>query len=94
MYLKIKNYKKALFDFDKAINIDAQKQIGLIGKGDCLRLMERYEEAKSLYTKALQQKANNLSILLRRAICNVESKRYDVALDDINKLLEGDSNNS
>jgi hypothetical protein len=49
--------------------------------------MEKYDEAKILYSKALQQKANNLSILLRRAICNVESKRYDVALEDINKLL-------
>ena len=37
--LKTKNYKKALGDFDKAIGLDAQKQIGLIGKGDCLRLM-------------------------------------------------------
>jgi hypothetical protein len=41
--LKTKNYKKALGDFDKAIGLDAQKQIGLIGKGDCLRLMERYD---------------------------------------------------
>jgi hypothetical protein len=37
-----KNYKKALVDFDKAILIDSQKQIGLIGKGDCLRLVEKY----------------------------------------------------
>jgi tetratricopeptide (TPR) repeat protein len=71
LYLKTKNYKKALADFDRAIGLDGQKQIGLIGKGDCLRLMEKYDEAKSLYTRALQQKANNLSILLRRAICNV-----------------------
>lgn len=56
--------------------------------------MEKYEEAKSLYSKALQQKANNLSILLRRAICNVELKRYDIALEDINKLLEDETNNS
>jgi len=56
--------------------------------------MEKYEEAKSLYSKALQQKANNLSILLRRAICNVELKRYDTALEDINKLLEDETNNS
>ena len=94
LYLKTKSYKKALLDFDRAINLDSQKQIGLIGKGDCLRLMEKYEDAKNLYTKALQQRSHNLSILLRRAICNVELKRYDAALEDINKLLEGDPNNS
>ena len=49
--------------------------------------MERYEDAKAMYTKALQQKTNGLSILLRRAICNVETKKYDTALEDINKLL-------
>ena len=76
----MKNYKKALGDFDRAIGLDGVKQIGLIGKGDCLRLMERYDEAKGLYTRALQQKANNLSILLRRAICTVELKKYDTAL--------------
>jgi tetratricopeptide (TPR) repeat protein len=80
LYLKIKNYKKALNDFEKAFNLDSQKQIGLIGKGDCLRLMEKYEDAKVMYSKALQQKTNGLSILLRRAICNVETKKYDIAL--------------
>lgn len=94
LYLKIKNYKKALIDFERALNLDGQKQIGLIGKGDCLRLMEKYEEAKAFYSKALQQKSNTLSILLRRAICNVETKKYDTALEDINNLLEGEPNNS
>lgn len=42
--------------------------------------MEKYEDAKIMYSKALQQKNNSLSILLRRAICNVETKKYDIAL--------------
>jgi tetratricopeptide (TPR) repeat protein len=67
--------------------LDGQKQIGLIGKGDCLRLMEKYDDSKSLYSKALQYKNNSNSILLRRAICNVELKQYERALEDINKLL-------
>lgn len=29
-------------DFDKAISLDSNKQIAYVGKGDCLRLMEKY----------------------------------------------------
>jgi tetratricopeptide (TPR) repeat protein len=43
LYLKLKEFKYALQDFDKAILIDHNKQIAYVGKGDCLRLIERYE---------------------------------------------------
>jgi tetratricopeptide (TPR) repeat protein len=43
LYLKLKQFKHALADFDRAISLDPQKQIAYVGKGDCLRLMERYE---------------------------------------------------
>ena len=43
LYLKLKHYKKALADFDQAIHIDGHKQIAFVGKGDCLRLMEKYD---------------------------------------------------
>jgi tetratricopeptide (TPR) repeat protein len=36
--LKLKKYKEALNDFEKAIKINPDKQIAYIGKGDCLRL--------------------------------------------------------
>lgn len=87
--MKLKQLKRALADFDKAISLDSSKVIGLIGKGDCLRLMEKYDEARAVYTNALNSKksTNNVSLLLRRAICSMELKRLDGALEDINKLL-------
>lgn len=70
--MKLKKYKEALNDFERAIKISPEKQIGYIGKGDCLRLYEKYEEAKTFYAKALNLvKKINPSILLRRAICNM-----------------------
>jgi tetratricopeptide (TPR) repeat protein len=52
--------------------------------------MERYEEARNFYTTAFNNKKTNISLLLRRAICSMELKKYDPALDDINRLLESD----
>jgi tetratricopeptide (TPR) repeat protein len=85
--LKLKEFKYALQDFDKAIAIDPRKQIAYVGKGDCLRLIERYDEARKMYTDAFNSKKNNVSLLLRRAICSMELKKYEAALEDINRLL-------
>ena len=71
LYLKLKEFKEALQDFEKAIQIDPHKQIAYIGKGDCLRLMERYDESRKMYTDAFNNKKNNISLLLRRAICSM-----------------------
>lgn len=70
LYLKLKQYKKALVDFEKANMLEPVKQMGLIGKGDCLRLMERYKEAKAAYSQA-HTKKNEVSLLLRQAICSM-----------------------
>lgn len=83
----MKEFKLAYEDFNKAIAIDSQKQIGYVGKGDCLRLMGNFENAKSVYTDAINKKKNNISLLLRRAICSMELKKYESALEDINRLL-------
>lgn len=67
----MKQFRLSLADFDKAIHLDNHKQIAYVGKGDCLRLMEKYEEAKHFYSIAFNNKKNNVSLLLRRAICNM-----------------------
>ena len=84
-----------MLDFEKAIALHPDKYIGYIGRGDCLRLTEKYEDAKAVYSKALNlSKKNNISLLLRRAICSIELKRYDPAFDDIEELLSHDPENS
>lgn len=47
-----------------------------------------------MYTDAFNAKKNNLSLLLRRAICSMELKKYDTALEDIDRLLDSDFENS
>ena len=47
-----------------------------------------------MYTDAFNSKKNNISLLLRRAICSMELKKYEAALEDINRLLESDFENS
>ena len=56
--------------------------------------MEKYDEANHFYTIAYSNKKKNSWILLRKAICNMELKRYEAALEDINKLLAVNSENS
>ena len=56
--------------------------------------MEKYDEAKHFYMIAYGNKKSNSWILLRKAICNMELKRYEAALEDINKFLAVDSQNS
>lgn len=47
-----------------------------------------------MYTDAFNAKKSNLSLLLRRAICSMELKRYEAALEDIDRLLDSDFENS
>jgi hypothetical protein len=42
-----------------------------------------------MYTDAINKKYS-VSLLLRRAICSMELKKYEAALEDINNLLESD----
>ena len=75
--MRLKKYKDALQDFERALKINPEKQIAYIGKGDCLRLSENYEEAKDIYKRAISlSKKINPSILLRKAICSMELKSY------------------
>jgi|JI61114BRNA_FD_contig_21_11095004_length_338_multi_2_in_0_out_0_1 hypothetical protein len=44
-----------------------------------------------MYSEAhANSKKNNISLLLRRAICSMELKRFEAALEDIETLLASD----
>ena len=57
--------------------------------------MENYEEARRFYSEAYTHSGvGNASVLLRRAICSMEIRQYEAALEDIDRLLEADPENS
>jgi tetratricopeptide (TPR) repeat protein len=56
--------------------------------------MSRYDEARQFYSHAYRSKKNNVSLLLRRAICFMEVRKFESAMEDVNKLLEVDFENS
>lgn len=41
-----------------------------------------------MYSDAFNSKKNNIPLLLRRAICSMELKKYEAALEDISRMLE------
>lgn len=46
-----------------------------------------YSEA---HANSKNSKKNNISLLLRRAICSMELKRFEAALEDIETILATD----
>ncbi len=89
----MKKYREAAADFNEAIQINRLRQIAYIGRGDCERAAENYDTAIKFYNQALKIEANP-ALLLRKAICNLELQRYDIAMADIDTMLESDPENS
>lgn len=53
LYVKTKNYEQGMKDFDTSIILNNSRGFGYIGKADCLRFMNKFEEASELYTEAM-----------------------------------------
>ena len=62
LYIKEKNWEKALSDFRIAIQLNPTKGLGYIGQGDCLRMMGEHEEAIVLYTSVLSKESYLLNV--------------------------------
>ena len=62
-------------DFETSIVLNESRSFGYIGKADCLRFMNKFEEATELYTEAMgkEQSIAKLAIL-KRAITFIEAK--------------------
>ena len=75
LLFKAKRFDKALYNFNAAIEINPSRGLGFIGKADCLRFLNEYEEAIKLYTAAMQKEEVIQKIaILKRAITYLESR--------------------
>lgn len=95
LFIKLKKFEKALLDFETAINIDSSKPLGYLGKANCLRLMNKYDDALFYYEEAMKKDPTTAKVvLIKKALTNIETKDYKAALNDLNRLIETDPQNS
>lgn len=88
MYLKLKNWERAISDFRRAAQIDPSRGIAYIGQGDAFRMMAEFDEAVTAYTDAVNLQSPLARIaLLKRAIALTELKRYNEAICDLDAVL-------
>ena len=65
----------AINDFDEAILLNNSRGYGYIGKADCLRFMDRLEEAIELYIEAMgKEPAIAKLAILKRSITFIYAK--------------------
>lgn len=90
----MRNISEAVKDFSRAIEIESSKLSGYIGLGDCYRIQSEFMTAIQNYSTVLNQDKSIFEIIgLKRAICYIELKDYDLAEKDIQKILEENPNN-
>ncbi len=95
-YYDRKEYKKAVKEFDKALNINELSDLNvdiLYYKGSSLRIIGSYQEAIDTYTKILTRDKRNALAYADRAFCYQCIGSYKEGLDDYDKAIKLDSDN-
>jgi len=87
-YRFLKNYDKALDDFNKCIKIDSTFDKCYSNKAVLLYNTERQQEALINFDKCLKLKPNNTDALIGRANTLSYLKQYEKALPDYNYYLQ------
>ena len=86
--LKTKRYDEALKDFDAALKLSDGSLMTLMSRCDCLKLLNRLNEAIDGYSKCLKMEPHNYGILLKRAICFYETSSFELSRKDLQVLIE------
>lgn len=75
--MKARRYEEALKDFEVAIRLEGgETSVTMVSRSDCLKFLNRLEEARLGYNQCLKLEPSNYSVLLKRAICSYEMGSY------------------
>jgi len=79
---------RARGDFNRAIGIDREKMSAHIGVSDCARAEKKYGEAIKGYSYVISNSNGSLktSMMIKRAHCHIELKKYELASQDIDAV--------
>lgn len=90
-----KQYKKALEDFNIAIDNDLKNELKVIylSRGISLEGLKEYEDALFDFDTYLITDENNITALYHSGLCNYQMENYNRAIEFFNKVVETDKKN-
>lgn len=87
-YYILKDYESALTDFNQAVSLDPFSFDNRFQLVDCLRKLNKFEEARAEVTSILSLKATTAREFEIRGILNSESGKLDESTKDFQKAVE------
>ncbi|MFM1875463.1 MAG: hypothetical protein RL266_1200 [Bacteroidota bacterium] len=89
IYVEMKDYKGAIEDCKKALELDPKNELAYVRMGDAFFSMEPadYVEAMKAYNYAINLNEKNKTALHNRGVAKKELKDYHGAIDDFNKSI-------
>jgi tetratricopeptide (TPR) repeat protein len=85
-HLSIQEYEEAMAFFDKALSAIPDHPDFLVGKGDVLFAMGRFDEALILYQKSVVHDTENYKAWMQIGITLLKLQRYEDSLEVFRKL--------
>ena len=60
LFLKVKQFERAIRDFDVALRINPHKMMAYIYKGDCYRCMQKYGKALKMFSFVIDRSGKHV----------------------------------
>ena len=87
-YYELKQYEKAIEDYNKAIELNPNDAEVYTNRGNPYYKLKRYEKAIEDYSKAIKLNPNDAVAYYNRGNAYDELKRYEKAIEDYSKAIE------
>ena len=92
-YDDLKEYRKAIIDFNNALEIEPAYSIAYCNRGVSYVNLKEYEKAVADFNKAIDLDSENAYIYYNRGVSYTNLKKYEKAIADFNKVIELDPKN-
>ncbi|HBX53571.1 MAG: hypothetical protein A2275_08675 [Bacteroidetes bacterium RIFOXYA12_FULL_35_11] len=91
---KNRDYKGAVEDFTKAIELDPNDMNFYLQRGYAYGLIDNYESAITDYTTIIKKEPKHTFAYISRGAAYNKLKKYEKALNDLSKAIELDPSNT
>lgn len=86
--IELKDYKNALADYTKAIQLEPNNYDAYLGRGKVERLLKDYNNSIKDYTKAIELNPSDYKGYAGRGVSKFELKNYADSIDDYTKAID------